>query len=161
MLHGKPARAGIALGRLELGLGLERGLQARIRDEETTVDEQRTVALASAGLDIVSSRRARLALALGLGVASFARTTRAVQSPELRPTHASNPVSFAGALELRAALRLLSLGAFALEMELDAGALAVPAAPLLRYDGAHGTVSRALWLVQPHVRMGPLLRVAF
>ena len=129
------------------------------RDTETTLHVQRAVALASIAFDALQSARAHLAVAFELGVASFARSTRTAQPP-LSKTPADSTQSLALGLALRAGVQLVASRTLALELEIGAGFLTLPAAPVLRYAGASGRVDHALWAVQPAVQLGPRLRIA-
>jgi hypothetical protein len=157
--HGPSARLGVAFDRLELALEGQLALPADVQDNEIRIDLQRSVALVSASWELVQANRARLAISAGAGIASFARDTRRVATG-LRATAADDVQTFAAELELRGRLRLLSSGTVALDLELGAGVLALPAAPTLRYEGTSGRVEHALWAVQPQLRLGPVLSLS-
>jgi hypothetical protein len=157
--HGPWARVGVAFARVELAAQGDLGLGTDVRYPEATLHVGRSVALASAAYDVLQGARARVALGLEAGVASFARETTAVGAG-LTETHATSLQSLALGCELRAGVQLIASHALALDLELDAGLLALPAAPVLRYPGANGSVDHALWVLQPALQLGPRLRIA-
>jgi hypothetical protein len=156
--QGPWARLGLVLGRIELAAHVQTGLKAGVRVSQTRVTLQRRTALAVASLSTLDGPRVALAIGVAAGVASFARTTTSVAAG-LSPTKASDKLAFAFGLELRGRLALLSGSAARLGLELAVSAMAVPAAPLLRYDTAGTRVERKLWPVQPELRLGPYLQL--
>lgn len=156
--HGPWARVGVGFGRFEIAAAGSIGLAADIHDEEATLRIRRSDLLASGAFAFLHGARAHAAVAVDVGVASFARETRMVAAT-LTAKDPDSTQSFAFGVELRGAVQLVSSRTFALELELSAGLLALPAAPVLRYDGAKGRVEHALWLVQPQLQLGPRIRL--
>jgi hypothetical protein len=157
--HGPAARLGIAWDRLEVAAEGELTLPAELNDGQTRIALQRSVALATVSFEVAASQRLSLAAAGGIGVAWFARDTRSVAAG-LEATEASTLQAFATELELRGRLRLVGGTGAALDLELCAGALVLPAAPVLRYErSGGGRVEHPLWRLAPHLRLGPYLRV--
>jgi hypothetical protein len=157
--HGPWARVGVAFGRFEVAAGGEIALAANIHDDEATLRVRRSDVLASGAFAFVQGARAHAAVALDLGLASFARETRIALPSTLTATPADSAQSFAFGVELRGGVQLVSSRTFALELELSAGVLVLPAAPVLRYEGMNGRVEHALWLLQPQLRLGPRIRL--
>jgi hypothetical protein len=156
--HGPVARLGVAFGRVQLAALLQTGLDAERQDPQTRVRLRRRAALVDA--EFTFFERARLALALdaAAGVASFERTTIWV-APGLKPSDPVDKAAFVLGIALRARIALLRGKAASFGLELEGGALIAPAAPVLRYQGSSGRVEHALWPVQPHLHLGPYLRL--
>jgi hypothetical protein len=158
--HGPWARIGVAFGRFEIAAAGEIALVQDIKDREATLRVRRSDVLASGAFALLQSSRAHAAVAVDLGVGSFARETRVVPPSTLTATPPNSTQSFALGIELRGGVQLVSSRTFALELELSAGVLVLPAAPVLSYDGgAGGRVEHALWLLQPQLRLGPRIRL--
>jgi hypothetical protein len=157
--QGPWARLGLVLGRLELAAHVQTGLEAVVRDPQTRVTLQRRAALAVASLSALRGPRLDLALGVAVGAAWFARGTTKVFTLALSPTQATDKPAFAVALELRARFVMLSGSAARLGLELAANAMAVPAAPLLRYENGGARVERKLWPVEPELRLGPYVQL--
>jgi hypothetical protein len=158
VMHGPWACLGVALGPVELSAEAQTALATEVSDAQTTLSLQRKVALATAALELVRKDRLQLALGAGAGLASFARETTQVAAG-LRATAGANSLALALGLELRGRIALLSGSLASFGLELAAGALVIPAAPVLRYQGSAGRVEHALWFIEPHVHLGPYLRL--
>jgi hypothetical protein len=156
--HGPWARLGVAFGRFEIAAAGTIGLAADIHDDEATLRVRRSDLLASGAFAFLQGARAHVAVALDVGVASFARETRMVAAP-LKANPSDSTQSFTFGAELRGGVQLVSSRTFALELELSIGVLALPAAPVLQYEGAKGRVEHALWLLQPQLQLGPRIRL--
>ncbi len=161
--QGPFARVGVALARLEFAVQLQTALAADIERSGVALGLTRKLALASVAIDLHRGSRARIALGAVGGIAHFHRATRSLASG-LRgdPADADgerDTLSAAFGLELRASLLLLDGAHSRFEIELTAGALCVPAAPVLRYDLPTGRQDRALWLFEPFVQLGPRLQL--
>jgi hypothetical protein len=159
--HGQHApwvRAGVSFGRVELGLRVEAALPAVLENDEAEVELARRLALAYVGVDVMRAEPFRLAAALAAGAASFRRETRDV-APGFERTDPEDTPAFAAGLELRAAYTLAEGAGARFSIELAAGALLVPEAPVLRFDTARQPRDEPLWWLQPELRLGPHLRV--
>jgi hypothetical protein len=149
---------GVGFGRFEVAAAGETSLDADIEDDEARLRVRRSDVLASGAFAFVQGARAHAAVAVDVGVASFARETQ-VRSAALLATPSDSKQSIAFGVELRGAVQLVSSRTFALELELSAGVLVLPAAPVLSYEGMGGRVEHALWLVQPQLHLGPRIRL--
>jgi hypothetical protein len=130
-----------------------------LESDDADIELARRLALGYAAVDVVRAADMRLAAAVSAGAASFERETSDV-APGLRATPDSSTPSFAAGVELRAAYALIVGAAARLSIELSAGALVVPAAPVLRFaTGAPEPRDEPLWLLQPELRLGPHLRL--
>jgi len=161
--HGQQApwlRAGVVIDRFELGAQAQMALDAELTNPEAEVVLSRRVLLGYAALDLLRDRHVRCALALSAGVASFHRETQPGSvAAGLRATDDENNPAFAAGVELRAGYALVTGTGARLELELSAGVLLVPAAPVLRYRTATSPRDAKLWWLQPELRLGPHLRV--
>jgi hypothetical protein len=156
--HGPWLRLGLAFGRFEAGVLAQTALAAELKDALTEVELKRRAALAYGAFDFVQGESARVAVAVSVGAVSFQRRTKTVAAG-LMATEDADKLALGVGAELRAGYTLVAGASAQIELELSACVLGVPAAPVLRYESAGETHPRALWVLEPELRLGPHVRV--